>query len=213
MSTAVTVPAPARVPPRHRHALGLPAGSVRGLLALGVLGLLWGLALLYRDGMMPVEFVYLQTLMILILAHFFAAHGKSIGGAVDDRSPLGLPRGTLRFLLIVGYGGLAYFLYHNRSDFVMPEKTSFLIDLAILVTGFFLGHLIASSIRYVAGGQLPYWYQDVEAWLALMALIGLLVVAFAAMVNVNLPDELKLKTGFVQSCLAGIIGYYFGSRP
>jgi hypothetical protein len=94
----------------------------------------------------------------------------------------------------------------------MPEKMPLLLHVAILITGFFLGHLIAGAIRFVCGGRLPYWYQDVEAWLALLALIGLLIVAFAHMVNLKLPEELKLKTGFVQSCLAAIIGYYFGSR-
>jgi hypothetical protein len=210
MSTA-TLPPPAPTPP-PRHAFGMPAGSIRAILALGVLALLWGLTLLYMHKTLPIEFVYLQILMVLILAHYFAAHGKSIGGAVDTRAPLGLPSGTVRLALIAGYGGLAYFLYHNQSDFVLPEKVSLLMHLAILITGFFLGHLIAGSIRFVNAGRLPYWYQDVEAWLALMALIGLLIVAFAVMVNINLPDDLKLKTGFVQSCLAAIIGYYFGSR-
>src|SRR5260370_37946074 len=84
-------PLPARAinqQPR-RHALGLPAGSVRALLAFMVLGLLWALAYSAQEKDLPVTFVYLQYLMVLILAHYFAAHGSSIGGQTHTRSPLG----------------------------------------------------------------------------------------------------------------------------
>src|SRR5262249_40544972 len=108
---------PVHLPPR-RHALGLPAGSIRALLAFGVLALLWALLLNYvrqkGEGAdlpkLPVDFIYLQYLMILILAHFFTAHGHTIGPKVSTGSPLGLPRGSIRFLLLLGVLGLAYYL-------------------------------------------------------------------------------------------------------
>src|SRR5437870_2858126 len=102
MSSQHPAPAP------QRHALGLPAGSIRALLALAVLGCLWLVA--YRsveqgpDTKLPLEFVYLQFLMVLILAHYFSAHGNTIGSTVSRKSPLGLPRGTVRLILLVGYG-------------------------------------------------------------------------------------------------------------
>ena len=67
--------APLSRPVRRRHALGLPAGSVRALLAFMVLAVLWLLALygLTPSGQVPLTFIYLQYVMILILAHFFAA--------------------------------------------------------------------------------------------------------------------------------------------
>ena len=71
----------APLPPGYqRHALGLPAGSIRAMLALGILGLLWLLVLRYDDNhKLPVEFVYLQFLMLLMLASYLTAHGKTIG--------------------------------------------------------------------------------------------------------------------------------------
>src|SRR5213078_3937167 len=63
--------------PPVRHALGLPAGSVRALLGLAVLGLLWVMALKLPQKL-PLSFVYLQSLMLVILAHYFAAHGKTV---------------------------------------------------------------------------------------------------------------------------------------
>src|SRR5579872_4816015 len=93
MSIVQTPGAPARLAPPPRHALGLPAGSVRAILAFAVLAMLWVLALRpliggqsVADFKLPLEFVYLQILMVLILAHFFAAHGGSIGPHAGGRS-------------------------------------------------------------------------------------------------------------------------------
>ena len=99
MSTFRPEPAPRPV----RHALNLPAGSIRALLAFGVLGYLWILALKRDQAGKPLlthtevslPFIYLQFLMVLILASFFAAHGATIGSHVSERSPLGLPRGSV----------------------------------------------------------------------------------------------------------------------
>src|ERR1700723_2479790 len=92
-------------PPQTRHALGLPAGSVRALLAFGVLGLSWLLVWRYgqNNEKLPLAFIYLQYLGVLILAHFFAAHGGTIGPHTGTRSPLALPRYTVRLLLVAGY--------------------------------------------------------------------------------------------------------------
>src|SRR5579859_6953824 len=79
----------------QRHALGLPAGSVRAILALGILGLLWLFVYRYDDDhRLPLEFIYLQILMLLMLASYFTAHGKTVGRQVSPRSPLGLPSGV-----------------------------------------------------------------------------------------------------------------------
>ena len=92
-------------PPPRRHAFGLPAGSVRALLALAVLGLLWTVALTHPHGEtvseadkhLPTILIGLQILMVLILVHFFTAHGNTIGRHISGASPLGLPGGSIRF--------------------------------------------------------------------------------------------------------------------
>src|SRR5262249_2836036 len=99
--------------PMPRHALGLPAGSIRALLAFGVLAALWVVVWTFgRENeeirkRQSITFFYLQSLMLLITASFFASHGSTIGPHISIGSPLGLPRGSVRFLLIVGYLGLA----------------------------------------------------------------------------------------------------------
>src|SRR5437879_6501759 len=98
-----------------RHPLGLPAGSIRAMMALGVLGMLWAIVLATKDGHLPLFFVYLLYLLILILAHYFAAHGVSIARVPGERSPLGLPRGSIRFLLLAGIIGLVVWFYYHQQ--------------------------------------------------------------------------------------------------
>jgi hypothetical protein len=212
------------IPPptqRPRHAFGWPAGSIRALLALGVLGCLWllvlapgaeGKGLLARPEVSQ-AFIYLQFLMVLILAHFFTAHGHSIGPRVSDRSPLGLPRGCVRLLLLAGYLGLAYYLYTKPPDFQLPATGPLLLLLAVMLTAFFLGHFLTVVMRTLGGGTLPGWVQDIQAWFALIGLLLLGVVVIVRLViNTHLPMEAQLDLDKMEAILAGVVGFYFGAR-
>lgn len=218
MSTVATKP---------RHALGLPAGSVRAMLALGVMGYLWLLVLspghdgasLLAGPQASRAFIYLQVLMVLILAHFWTGHGKTIGGTVSDRSPLGMPRGTVRLLLLGGYLGLAYYMYHQKLDFAIPETGPVFRDLAILVSAFIFGHVSTSMVRSSTGpqpawyGTLPAWYQDVQAWFALIAMLMLgVIVMIRFVINRNVGYENQIDPEVVEMVLTGFVGFYFGAR-
>ena len=197
--------------PLPRHALGLPAGSIRAVLGLGVLGLLWGLALKFPHKL-PLSFIYLLFLMLLILAHYFAAHGKSVGH-VTERSALGLPRGSIRFLLMGGFLGLAYYLYHTGSVFESPPSGDFIFLVALLLSGFFVGYVLTSLMTFLGGGRLPAWFQDVQAWFALIGLLGLLgLVMVYVIINPSLADNAPLKVDQLEAFLAAIVGFYFGAR-
>src|SRR5262245_62526392 len=65
-------PRAAAAPVGPRHALGLPAGSVRAMLAFMILGLVW--ALIYMNQNVP---LYLQYLMFMILGPYFASRPQS----------------------------------------------------------------------------------------------------------------------------------------
>ena len=206
--------------PPSRHALGLPAGSIRALLALAVLGLLWLLALCPMpvqgatagEIKLPTVFMDLQILMVLILAHFFAAHGNSIRAGGAGRSPLGLPRGSVRFLLLAGYLGLAAFLYHTQPQFEYPS-TSAIILLLVLMSGFFLGHLLTGAVRTFSGGVLPFWFQDLEAWVALLAIICMAIILIVQLfINPSVTLGEKIEMPIVEAILAALVGFYFGAR-
>jgi hypothetical protein len=208
-------------PPRPRHALGLPAGSIRAVLALGILGYLWLLVLKGApEGTSPLgnpqvslAFIYLQFLMVLILAHFFTAHGHSIGRHVSHGSPLGLPAGSVRFLLLAGYLGLAFYLYHTHPDFVPPPTGPIVIMLLVLTTAFFLGYLVTAMMRWLGGGTLPAWFQDIQAWVAILALLVLgIIVVVRLVINTSLPLEQQIDLPITEAFLAGLVGFYFGAR-
>ena len=80
------------VPPRP---LGLPPGSVRGMLSLMIMAMAW-LLLLLPDSSSVTLPLNVYCLLPLVLLFFFS-HGKSIADSSDPTpSPLYLPGGTLR---------------------------------------------------------------------------------------------------------------------
>jgi hypothetical protein len=161
---------------------------------------------------LPTVFMDLQILMILILAHFFAAHGNSIRAGGAGPSPLHLPRGSIRFLLLAGYLGLAAFLYHTQPKFEYPSTSAFIL-LLVLVSGFFLGHLLTAFVRMISGGVLPFWFQDVEAWVALLAVVCMAILfVIQFFVNLSVPLEQRINLAYVEAVLAALVGFYFGAR-
>jgi hypothetical protein len=151
--------------------------------------------------------------MILILAHFFAAHGNTIGRHVSHHSPLWLPAGTVRFLLLAGYVGLIVWLVYNRRDFE-PVPEGHLVLPLVLLSGFFAGYVTTKLVLAASGtGQLPFWFQDVQAWFALLAAIGLtIIVILHLFVFPNIEQSLRFSTTTLETIVAAIVGFYFGAR-
>lgn len=218
----VLQPATVLTPAPRRHALGLPAGSVRAILALAVLGLLWAVALTHHgetvseaDKHLPTILIALQILMVLILVHFFTAHGHTIGRHISTASPLGLPGGMIRFVLAIGYIGLSVLLLYNRADFDQPEPGalwSLLLELVVVLVSYFAGMLLSGFVRMVWGEPPPAPYQDMEAWVAILALMGLGIVVLLHLINRNVAAENKISLDVAEAVLSGLIGLYFGAR-
>jgi hypothetical protein len=197
----------------------MPAGSVRALLAFGVLGLLWFMVLYHRpneeslfDQQVRLAFIYLNILMVLILAHFFTAHGRTIGKHVSTHSPLWLPTGFARVVLLVGYLGLAAYAYHTQHDFALPTQGHLFFMLAVLLTCYFLGWLLSGLVRLGWGEPPPAPFQDIQAWFGLLALLGLAVVVLIHLINQNIPPEMEISLEYANAVLAGLVGLYFGAR-
>lgn len=207
--------------PHQRHALGMPAGSVRALLAFGVLAYLWILVLTVGDEGRTLltqkdaseTFLFLQLLMVLILAHFFSAHGRTIGAAVSRRSPLGLPRGSVRFLLLGGYLGMLYYTYRDQTHLLVPDKPDLIFFLGAILVAFILGHALTGLVRRFYGEVIPAAFQDVQAWFALVGLTMLgVVVLMRLVINTSLPLEGQLGLARIEAVMAGMISFYFGAR-
>jgi hypothetical protein len=191
----------------------MPAGSVRALLGISVLAQLWILALASK-GVLPEIFIYLLFLKVLILVHYYAAHGKTLGSGVSKKHALGLPRGSVRLIMMGGFIGLLFYLWHTHAKFDVKEMSSERLFqlIALLLAGFFVGHLLTAVFR-APGGYLPAWLQDVQAWLALLAALALgIIVLVYTVINPGLDPDKQLVVDHIEMGLAGLVGFYFGAR-
>jgi hypothetical protein len=197
------------VPVPRRHALGLPSGSIRAMLGLSVLAGLWAMAIVHPKSL-PATFVYLTILKLFILVHYFAAHGKhTVPGA---KHALGLPSGSIRFVLLGGFAGLLTYLYKESAEFSMPDGQRLYFLIALLMAGFFIGYVLTSLFRS-STGDLPAWYQDVQAWLALLAAIGLFILVIVyGVINPSVEADQQLNIDHIEAGLSALVGFYFGAR-
>jgi hypothetical protein len=203
-------------PPIQRQPLGLPEGSVRALLALMVFGTIWALLVLHEDKPAPIP-LHLYYLMFLILGSYFAArrHHQATAG-VRHAHPLHLPRGTLRFLMIVGFIAAFGWGLHNDPQFLdrltPPVREQPYLPI-VVVGAFFLGVLVARFGERVLAGPAgaPPWFQDLLAWVSLLAMLGLgAEVIIRLVINPTLSQPLTLPPW--EAILAGLVAFYFGVR-
>jgi hypothetical protein len=201
--------APIRVPPRH--ALGLPAGSVRAILALAVLGSLVLIVLFHRQDVKGVDslYVYLWGALFLIMANYFTMRTHWSG---EGPQPLGLPRGAVRFFLVAGLAALVIWLWQTNSLFDnTPRLPS---GIFILVPGgFLLGWFVGRIAHALFQDNVPPWYQDIQAWVAIVAMGILIIVMLLVMfINPGMSPEKQIDTTTWDGVLVAIVSFYFGAR-
>ena len=103
---------------RRIHALGLPSGSIRALLAILVFATVWALLIIRPSEEIP---NYLGDLLFIIMGHYFAARRRVVTDADPGPPPLYLPRGSVRVLLIAGSIAVAVFLF-RRGQLTSLER-------------------------------------------------------------------------------------------
>lgn len=204
MSNAITEPLP---PALERHPLELPAGSIRAILSLGIAGAF----LLYLSHPKATHVPLYLHFMTFGLFLFFASHGRTIG--TDGRSPLYLPKGTLRFIIVLGIlGVVGWQCYEDPQDLVKRmrpreiELDSWAILFASATGGFFLGWLVARGPWRSAPA-----FQDFLAWIAIVAL--LMTLGEALWKGFVDPKAVLLENRPMwESILLGVVSFYFGTR-
>ncbi|HKA05949.1 MAG TPA: hypothetical protein VKD71_01745 [Gemmataceae bacterium] len=194
-----------------RPPLGLPPGSIRGILALQIVIIFWMLLLAPDDRAVPVP-LNLYFLLSLVMV-FFVSHGKSIARRDEPTpSPLWLPGGTLRFIILAGTAAVfAYVIYDHpeRLDRLTPNPDQ------MKNWKYYLGAL---AIGFVAGYGtriLPFrhgWaFQAFQAWIAIIAMATMfLEVIFQVIINFSLADRIDPVSW--QTAVTGIVAFYYGSR-
>jgi hypothetical protein len=207
-----SMPAPIR-----RHALGLPAGSVRAAHVLGIVALICAIILIPpRAPNVATIPPYLIYLLFIMLGHYFASHGVTIATRDDPApSPLFLPGGLVRFLIILALcGTVGWKLYSDELGFEEQFKKSVKAlendpFLPLIILGAFFGGVI---VRWVVGRiNPPAALQDFEAWLSLMALVVLFIAGIIHLgVNLSIPEIPDWPVW--EACVGAIIAFYFGER-
>lgn len=194
-----------------RHPLGLPAGSVRALLAVIIAGLFGTLVALPgdRDVVIPLFLYFLMSLLLV----FMSSHGNSIGGQ-DRPHPFGMPRGTFRALVILAVGAGLAWAWHNdtAADYYrrLTPRSEQLYQWPTLCAALFGGFVFGRLLR-AGPWKNSAVYLDAMATVSLLCMFGLLIeTLLEVFVNPTLPVGLNLF--YLETGLTGIISLYFGTR-
>lgn len=187
-----------------RNPLGLPAGSVRAIIALAIAGTF--IIHLLRGVPVPLCVFFLLALV----PPFFTAHGTTIGQP-GDKSPLYLPKGSIRLLITIAcLAAIGYqlFITDFKLEILAPEAAS-LKDwphyLLSLVGGLFCGMVLGK-------GPWRNWnaFQDLQAWISIVALFALLIEMVIEVINVKTP--LLVDRQLWNTALIAVLSFYFASR-
>jgi hypothetical protein len=209
--------APTEPPPRRRHPLGLPPGSVRALLILMIMGTIWLLLLMPEEKNIEVP-LYLYYLQFLTLGSYFSARSNAPVG--QHPPPLYLPRGSIRTLIILGFlGVIGHLIYLDPGGFShrqllsATDKDATLLMPVVMIGAYIVGAILAAASYKLFNGPLgmPAWYSDVQAWVSLIAVLGLgieVVLQLIVFPTVENPPKLPQ----MQLILSAIVSFYFGAR-
>ncbi len=199
---------------RRLHAFGWPAGSVRAVMALMVVGCLWVFLLVHPEREVP---EYLRDLLFIILGHYFAVRGRRYSEVEPGPPPLFLPRGSVRILLIAGFVVTGVLLYRRGALLAVGQNPA--VVTLVLASGFLLGVLVHQAWVKLSGGQrsLPRFLEDLRALVSLAAAVFLIVLIWDQFAPQPLQWGLeKIDLGLGKITLphlaAAVVGFYFGSR-
>ena len=62
---------------------------------------------------------------------------------------------------------------------------------------------------------MPAWYQDLQAWIALLAMLGLgvaIIIHFVINPSLEEKQESIIKLPALEQYLSAVVGFYFGAR-
>lgn len=181
--------------------LGLPVGSVRALLLLG----LSVSAVLDLRRTHDVPGWLLAALIVSASAYFASRHSPWRApvppGAIATRPPLGLPAGTVRFLFlaVVGYGA---WLWHKHHELTAGQQ-----PVVLVIAGFYIGVMVAFFMSQVRRPEDPstLFFDHLQAVSALLCVGGLVWFAVQGKPPVDLSP-------WTQPGFAAVCTYYAGVR-
>jgi hypothetical protein len=196
----------------QQYPLGLPPGSVRAVLSLMITIQFWVLLVLPDSARVPVP-INLYLLMSLVVM-FFLSHGKSIAERSDPvPSPLYLPGGTVRFIIIAGTIALVAYLWTNHPERLSdrlkpaPDQIAFWPTIVAAYAG---GFLLGFVLRHMPFRH-NWLFQAFMAWLSFIAVFMLLIEIFVqAFINPKIEEKFDMR--MYEAVVTAIVSCYFGTR-
>ena len=187
----------------HWDPLNLPRGSVRAVMTLTLLGVLWTLMILDRE--IPLALAYV---VLLLLGHYFGSRGAqkpTEEGPLARKPPLFLPRGSIRLVIVLGFGAVGYYLWsEGRLEMKIENRTSAIF---VLTAALLAGFLVAKLADLVTRGKMPAprrWFENLKAVVALSATVLFAILCFTGLKDSGHDSLALFSTPFVV--------FYFGSR-
>lgn len=202
---------------RKLHALGLPAGSVRALLAIVIFASAWVLLIVKPSQEVP---DYVRDLLFIIMGHYFAARRLADREPDPGPPPLYLPNGSVRLIIVIGCVLVAVVLF-RRGQLNSLEENRGAVTL-ILIGGFLLGVVLNAVFTWWKNrGHQPHrFFEDLRALVSIAAAVVLVMLVLNRLFPIVPPD--RIDAGFAhyvhlghlgpENLLAAMVGFYFGSR-
>lgn len=192
-----------------RPPLGLPTGSVRAVLTLLILAIVVHEIVLKRT----VAVIWTETLVISLAYYFtyrrFVSLSRDVlirlereGAIPHEPNPLGLPRHTIRVLIILTIGGLGVYLYREGRLHEPHVITIFGTALCYL-----LGVFISGFSAWWSKGRKTL---ATHVWEDIKAVVVLLTVVATATLYFAVGPEMVPK--WLETATVGLVLFYFGSR-
>ncbi len=192
-----------------RPPLGLPTGSVRALLTLLILAVVVHEIVRGR----VVALIWTETLVIALAYYFTYRRFVSLprelivrlegeGALPHEPSPLGLPRHTIRIVIILTLTTLGVYLYREHRLLEPQVITIFATALSYL-----LGVFVSAFMSWWSRGRkslATHFWEDIKAVAVL-----LIVAATAALHFLGGPEMVP---NWLQNATVGLVLFYFGSR-
>lgn len=195
-----------------RPPLGIPKGSVRALTAISIFGSLMAALILNRK-IPETTFWYLWMVNYAVLGYYFANRQNQNTTEPNNKesinaapSPLNLPRGSVRLILILTFlgtcGYFGYKWYNNNQTFWNDRAFFPMLSLA----GFFLGRLLNALFQQKkqSPSKLIRILKDAKA-------IAVLLCATAVILTIPLSFQIPQQEQVLRSSFLFIF-FYFGSR-
>ncbi len=205
--------------PAEVRPLGLPQGSVRALLSLMVLGMVVIDVLSGQQATLGgsettdmVEVLWSECLVIVMASYFTTRRFVNLPpdlvkkleaeGVLAAEKPLGLPRYTMRVVLVIVFMALGFHLW--RESRLLEAKSAQILGLAL---AFLLGALSAPLARWFSGGtnlHARQWWENCKALVALASVATCMATSLVFGVE-HLPP-------WATSLTIWVVLFYFGSR-